>query len=201
MLAKIRILLIAAALLCGSAASAQSFLDALVSGMIEGLAEGLTGSGTSAGQSQGQTNQSQVRTRDNIPPNSMVCTICNGTKRCPCKNGTISFTSSVTGRRLTIQCPNCLGTLQCAGCHGWGYVPLNTSGSTPNSSSSYPSGSGSSSGSHVCRLCNGTGMKVKEYYTGSATTGKRKWCDTCHKEVRFSHYHVRCDLCNGKGSY
>lgn len=118
MLAKIRILLIAAALLCGSAASAQSFLDALVSGMIEGLAEGLTGSGTSAGQSQGQTNQSQVRTRDNIPPNSMVCTICNGTKRCPCKNGTISFTSSVTGRRLTIQCPNCLGTLQCAGWAG-----------------------------------------------------------------------------------
>ena len=111
------------------------------------------------------------------------------------------------GKPLTIQCTNCLGTLQCGACNGWGYVPLNTAGGT-SGGTSVGSGSGSSgtsgsstSGSNVCRLCGGTGKKIKEYYTGSAVTGKTKWCSTCNKEVRLAHYHVTCDLCKGKGTY
>lgn len=148
-----------------------------------------------------------MRTTDNIPPNSMVCAICKGTKKCPCGNGTLTFRSEVTGKPLTIQCTNCLGTLKCGACNGWGYVPLNTAGGT-SGGSSVGSGSGSSgtsgsstSGSNVCRLCGGTGKKIKEYYTGSAVTGKTKWCSTCNKEVRLAHYHVTCDLCKGKGTY
>lgn len=88
-----------------------------------------------------------------------------------------------------------------------GIRALNTAGGT-SGGSSVGSGSGSSgtsgsstSGSNVCRLCGGTGKKIKEYYTGSAVTGKTKWCDTCNKEVRLAHYHVTCDLCKGKGTY
>ncbi|CCZ15288.1 putative uncharacterized protein [Prevotella sp. CAG:487] len=206
MLTKIKYVLFAAALIWGSPAKAQSFLESLLDGVAKGLSSAAEQVLQQQRQSSQQTNTG-VRTTDNIPPNSMVCAICKGTKKCPCGNGTLTFRSEVTGKPLTIQCTNCLGTLQCGACNGWGYVPLNTAGGT-SGGTSVGSGSGSSgtsgsstSGSNVCRLCGGTGKKIKEYYTGSAVTGKTKWCSTCNKEVRLAHYHVTCDLCKGKGTY
>lgn len=49
----------------------------------------------------------------------------------------------------------------------------------------------------VCRLCGGTGRKIKEYYS----SGQRKWCSICNREVGTGHQHVTCDLCHGTGSY
>lgn len=48
-----------------------------------------------------------------------------------------------------------------------------------------------------CRLCHGTGKKIKEYYGA----GQRTWCSICNKEVSVGHKHVTCDLCHGTGSY
>lgn len=49
----------------------------------------------------------------------------------------------------------------------------------------------------VCRLCGGTGRKIKEFYSA----GQHKWCATCNREVGTGHQHVTCDLCHGTGSY
>ena len=191
MLVRIRVIFVAVALLWVGTAGAQSFLESVLAGVVEGLTE----AGRSVTQSQSQSqSQRGVVTKDNLPQNSMVCSICKGTRKCPCGDGTISVPSLYGGRR-SIQCPNCHGTLVCAGCHGQGWVPLGTGG-TSGSSSSYSSGSSrGSSGGKICRLCNGTGKKIKEYYS----SGQHKWCETCKKEVVVAHYHVVCDLCGGDG--
>lgn len=51
---------------------------------------------------------------------------------------------------------------------------------------------------HQCRLCNGTGRKISEYYWGQSGT-ETKWCDECHKTVGIAHSHHYCDLCGGDG--
>ena len=48
-----------------------------------------------------------------------------------------------------------------------------------------------------CTLCHGTGLKIKEFYS----SGQRKWCSTCGREVGTGHMHVNCDLCHGTGEY
>ena len=112
MLTKIKYVLFAAALIWGSPAKAQSFLESLLDGVAKGLSSAAEQVLQQQRQNSQQTNTS-VRTTDNIPPNSMVCVICKGTKKCPCGNGTLTFTSEITGKPLTIQCTNCHGTLQC----------------------------------------------------------------------------------------
>lgn len=49
----------------------------------------------------------------------------------------------------------------------------------------------------LCRLCGGTGLKIKEHYSA----GQHKWCTICNKEVGTGHLHVTCDLCHGSGYY
>ncbi len=73
----------------------------------------------------------------------------------------------------------------------------------PDASSESPSslnaeGEAQSSGSHQCRLCGGTGMKIKEDWMGGSET---KWCNTCNKNVYITHSHVRCDACGGRGKW
>lgn len=67
------------------------------------------------------------------------------------------------------------------------YIGNGSSNSTPSSTST---------SSRKCTLCNGTGLKIKEYYSAGMT----KWCATCQKNVGTGHQHVRCDMCNGTGT-
>ena len=50
----------------------------------------------------------------------------------------------------------------------------------------------------VCRVCNGTGMKISEPWMGSQTS-QRIWCSTCGKHVLQTRQHVKCGNCNGTG--
>ena len=81
MLTKIKYVLFAAALIWGSPAKAQSFLESLLDGVAKGLSSAAEQVLQQQRQNSQQTNTS-VRTTDNIPPNSMVCVICKGTKKC-----------------------------------------------------------------------------------------------------------------------
>lgn len=77
------------------------------------------------------------------------------------------------------------------------YVPSTTQGYFGNTYSAPSTTQQNTTQKSVCRLCKGTGLKIKEHYS----SGQRKWCYTCNKEVGTGHLHVRCDLCNGTGMY
>ncbi len=57
--------------------------------------------------------------------------------------------------------------------------------------------SSSSAGQHICKLCNGTGLMIKN----DATDFGEKWCETCRTRVPGSHYHNTCVSCGGKGRW
>lgn len=52
------------------------------------------------------------------------------------------------------------------------------------------------SGSHQCRVCNGTGSEIYEPYTGS---GRSVYCNTCRRTFSHAHAHRPCKICNGTG--
>lgn len=54
-----------------------------------------------------------------------------------------------------------------------------------------------SSSGHQCRLCGGSGRKVRETWTSDKTS--TKWCSECSKKVGLGHSHTQCDLCHGSG--
>ena len=61
------------------------------------------------------------------------------------------------------------------------------------------SGSNSSSGvsGQQCRVCGGTGQKIRLIHPGDAT--QTKWCSECNKTVGTGHFHTQCDNCRGTG--
>jgi len=75
-------------------------------------------------------------------------------------------------------------------------VPTSGGGSYVNSSSGSSQSSSAGSG-HRCRLCNGTGRKVRESWASDKTS--TKWCSECKKSVGMGHSHTSCDLCGGDG--
>ena len=77
---------------------------------------------------------------------------------------------------------------------------LQTTTPATNSSSSSSSRS-SEPAKKTCRVCNGTGREPHETYMGSASSGKKKWCSDCGKEVYVGHSHRTCSLCKGTGLY
>lgn len=121
------------------------------------------------------------------------CTVCNGSGKCfMCQGSGVIY--SIMGMTY---CPGCTGTGQCGMCHGTGIIVY--SGNTytiPNNSNTNTQTKEYQPSNHKCRVCNGTGMKVKETWMGGSDT---KWCGICNKKVYITHQHVRCDNCNGKG--
>lgn len=83
-----------------------------------------------------------------------------------------------------LENPFAVNTYQSVGTYNYGTTNTYSSGSNSSSSKS-----------RVCSLCKGTGLKIKEYYS----SGQRKYCSTCGKQVGTGHIHVRCDLCSGSG--
>ena len=55
--------------------------------------------------------------------------------------------------------------------------------------------------SRQCSVCKGTGREPRWSYIGGSpgVAGKKKWCDVCHKEESYGHYHVYCSTCKGDG--
>ena len=51
--------------------------------------------------------------------------------------------------------------------------------------------------SGACRLCGGSGIKVRETWVSNKTA--TKWCSECGKNVGLGHSHTQCDLCRGTG--
>ena len=49
---------------------------------------------------------------------------------------------------------------------------------------------------HTCGLCGGSGKTVK---TDGISFGNTKYCSECGKTVPDSHYHSNCESCGGKG--
>lgn len=49
---------------------------------------------------------------------------------------------------------------------------------------------------HKCRVCKGTGKKIKEDYLGGS---KEKWCNICGRTVYITHKHISCVNCDGTG--
>lgn len=72
------------------------------------------------------------------------------------------------------------------------YPSSNTSGGNPINGKYKTQSSG-----HRCTLCNGTGRKIRENWSGNKTS--TKWCNECNKQVGLGHYHTTCDLCGGDG--
>ena len=139
--------------------------------------------------------------------NVYKCTVCSGSGHCFMCGGA-GMIYSFMGMTY---CPGCMGTGKCQMCHGAGSIVIsgNTNtgvGSVNGQTVVVPvhgngnngSSSGTSSSSRVCRVCNGTGLKISEPWMGSQTS-QRKWCSTCGKYVLRTHQHVRCDNCNGTG--
>lgn len=54
----------------------------------------------------------------------------------------------------------------------------------------------SSSHSHQCRVCNGTGQEIKDTWNGSSTN---VYCSICRRSFNYLHSHVRCTTCGGSG--
>lgn len=75
--------------------------------------------------------------------------------------------------------------------------PINSGGGGSIGGSSVGSGGRSSSSGHRCNLCNGTGRKVRESWSGDKTS--TKWCNECNRNVGMGHSHTKCDLCGGDG--
>ena len=75
-------------------------------------------------------------------------------------------------------------------------IPSQNPGSGSTGGGSVGVGRSSSSG-HRCNLCNGTGRKVRESWSGDKTS--TKWCNECNKRVGMGHSHTKCDLCGGDG--
>lgn len=65
----------------------------------------------------------------------------------------------------------------------------------------YNSYQNNSSGSSVCRACNGTGISRYSYISTPTYGGTPiyEWCDVCKSKVR-SHTHNVCPVCGGAGS-
>ena len=76
-------------------------------------------------------------------------------------------------------------------------TPVQTGGGGSTGGGSVGGSSRSSSSGHRCNLCNGTGRKVRESWSGDKTS--TKWCNECNKRVGMGHSHTKCDLCRGDG--
>lgn len=123
---------------------------------------------------------------------TLKCTPCNGSGKCMLCRGS-GMISSIMGMTY---CPGCMGSGRCISCQGLGivtriYTPTSTSTSTPKKDEDP-----SKSTEKACRLCKGSGIKIKEVWMGGSQT---KWCETCKKNVYIGHQHVRCDICKGTG--
>ena len=74
-----------------------------------------------------------------------------------------------------------------------GYNGGNIGGNNGGNSGSNTS---TSSKTHKCSLCNGTGRVIENNAT---SYGNTKYCSECGKTVPDYHYHTTCPSCNGKG--
>lgn len=74
-----------------------------------------------------------------------------------------------------------------------GYNGGNIGGNDGGNSGSNTS---TSSKTHKCSLCNGTGRVIENNGT---SFGNTKYCSECGKTVPDYHYHTTCPSCNGKG--
>ena len=78
------------------------------------------------------------------------------------------------------------------------WVDTGSNGSSVNTTANTTRSTQSTSASgHMCRLCHGSGSKVREIWSGNKTS--TKWCSQCQKSVGLGHSHTRCDLCGGDG--
>ena len=76
-------------------------------------------------------------------------------------------------------------------------VPVQQSGGSSVPTTTTTNSGGSSSSGHKCRLCGGSGRKVRESWVGDKTS--TKWCNECNKSVGMGHSHTQCDMCGGDG--
>lgn len=68
----------------------------------------------------------------------------------------------------------------------------------PATNSSTTSNQSTSTHTHTCGLCGGSGETIK---TDGVSFGNTKYCSKCNKTVPDYHYHSTCESCKGKGRW